>query len=146
LKIELTEGTVIDNIQDIISKMQQLKSLGVSFSLDDFGTGYSSLSYLKKLPIDQLKIDRSFVKDISVDENDVAIIETIIAMGNHLGLDVIAEGVETQQEIELLHIRGCQSYQGYFFSQAIKAKEFEELLKKNKEVFSQPMQSSQGTL
>lgn len=140
LKIELTEGTVIDNIQDIISKMQQLKSLGVSFSLDDFGTGYSSLSYLKKLPIDQLKIDRSFVKDITTDENDVAIIETIIAMGSHLGLDVIAEGVETAQEIELLNVRGCRSYQGYFFSQAINASEFEELLKK--ESYSQAIQSS----
>ncbi|MCW8928669.1 MAG: EAL domain-containing protein [Gammaproteobacteria bacterium] len=130
LKIELTEGAVIDNINDIIAKMKQLKALGIGFSLDDFGTGYSSLSYLSLLPIDQLKIDRSFVKDITTDQNDVAIIETIIAMGNHLGLDVIAEGVESKSEIELLKDRGCLSYQGYFFSKAISAVEFEQILRK----------------
>ncbi len=130
LKIELTEGAVIESIDDIIEKMQQLKALGIGFSLDDFGTGYSSLSYLTKLPIDQLKIDQSFVRDITTDQNDVAIIETIIAMGNHLGLDVIAEGVETKREMELLQSKGCLSYQGYFFSKAVSAPEFEKFLHK----------------
>ena len=134
LKIELTEGTVVDNLQDVITKMQQLKLLGVSFSLDDFGTGYSSLSYLKRLPIDQLKIDRSFVKDITNNNSDVAIIETIIAMGNHLQLDVIAEGVEQLQEIELLEDRGCYMYQGYYFSKPLAVDDFETLLKKNKQI------------
>jgi len=86
---------------------------------------------LKKLPIDQLKIDRSFVMDITTDKNDVAIIETIIAMGNHLGLDVIAEGVESEQELKLLKDKGCLSYQGYYFSKAVEMSEFKELLKKS---------------
>jgi len=132
LKIELTEGTIVENVDDIINKMNQLKELGVCFSLDDFGTGYSSLNYLKKLPIDQLKIDRSFIMDITTDKSDVAIIETIIAMGNHLGLDVIAEGVESEQELKLLEDKGCLSYQGYYFSKAVKMSEFTELLMKNK--------------
>ncbi len=134
LKIELTEGAVIESIDDIIEKMQQLKALGIGFSLDDFGTGYSSLSYLTKLPIDQLKIDQSFVRDITTDQNDVAIIETIIAMGNHLGLDVIAEGVESKREMELLQSKGCLSYQGYFFSKAVSAPEFEKFLHKRNSI------------
>ncbi len=134
LKIELTEGAVVENVDDIIKKMQQLKEMGISFSLDDFGTGYSSLSYLTLLPIDQLKIDRSFVKDITTDQNDVAIIETIIAMGKHLGLDVIAEGVESEKEIELLTKKGCDSYQGYFYSKAVSAIEFEKILTKRKRI------------
>ncbi|WP_198264966.1 GGDEF/EAL domain-containing response regulator [sulfur-oxidizing endosymbiont of Gigantopelta aegis] len=128
LKIELTEGTVIENIDDIIKKMQQLKIMGINFSLDDFGTGYSSLSYLTKLPIDQLKIDRSFVKDISTDSNDEAIVEMIISMGNHLELDVIAEGVESKEELELLQAKGCLSYQGYYYSPAVNAQTFKEML------------------
>jgi len=131
LKIELTEGTIVENVEDIINKMNQLKELGICFSLDDFGTGYSSLSYLKKLPIDQVKIDFSIVMDITTDKNDVAIIETIIAMGNHLGLDVIAEGVESEQELKLLKDKGCLSYQGYYFSKAVEMSEFKELLKKS---------------
>lgn len=135
LKLELTEGTIIDNVGDIIAKMQQLKKLGISFSLDDFGTGYSSLSYLNKLPIDQLKIDRCFVQDIATDKNNVAIIETIIAMGNHLGLDVIAEGVETEKEIAVLQSKGCLSYQGYFYSKAVNAVDFEKILNERQMIY-----------
>jgi len=95
LKLELTESLILNNVEDSISKMLQLKSIGVDFSMDDFGTGYSSLSYLKRLPLDQIKIDQSFVRDISTNTNDAAIVQTIIAMAATLGLKVMAEGVET---------------------------------------------------
>ncbi|MBT4838434.1 MAG: EAL domain-containing protein, partial [Methylococcales bacterium] len=128
LKLEITESTVIDNVEEIIQKMHKLKSFGLHFSMDDFGTGYSSLSYLRKLPLDQLKIDQSFVHDITTDKSDAMIVETIISMGHHLGLDVIAEGVESDQEIQFLHENGCNSYQGYFCSKPIPANEFEQLI------------------
>jgi len=130
LKLEITESTVIDNVEDIIRKMHELKAIGVHFSMDDFGTGYSSLSYLRRLPLDQLKIDRSFVHDILTDANDAAIVETIISMGHHLGLDVIAEGVETELELEFLLAHGCNAYQGYYFSRPVPSKEFEALIRR----------------
>ena len=108
LKIELTESLVIDNVNESIERMQALKSLGVGFSMDDFGTGYSSLTYLKRLPLDQLKIDRSFVRDLAHDPNDAAIVQTIITMGRTLGLNVIAEGVESEAQLEFLADHGCQ--------------------------------------
>ncbi len=115
LKLELTESTVLADVEDAIHKMRELKRLGVRFSMDDFGTGYSSLSYLKRLPLDQIKIDQSFVRDITTDQNDAAIVQTIIAMSEALGLNVIAEGVESNAQCEFLDLRGCHAFQGYLF-------------------------------
>jgi len=128
IKLEITESSVIADIEDTIIKMETLRALGVKFSIDDFGTGYSSLTYLKRLPISQIKIDQSFVKDIHTDPNDAAIVETIISMARHLDLDVIAEGVETQEQLDFLKAQGCKNYQGYFFSQPLNTSSFSELL------------------
>ncbi len=125
LKLELTEGHLLDNIENIISKMQELGDLGIGFSLDDFGTGYSSLYYLKRLPLRQLKIDKSFVRDILDDPNDAAIAKTIVALANSLGLGVIAEGVETESQLAALAKLGCRNYQGYLFSRPLPIKQFE---------------------
>ena len=130
LKLEMTESMVIDNVADTIEKMHQLKSLGLTFSMDDFGTGYSSLAYLKRLPLDQLKIDQSFVRDISDDPNDAAIVQTIITMGNTLRMNVIAEGVETQAQLDFLRKHGCNTYQGYLFSRPVPLADFERLLER----------------
>jgi diguanylate cyclase (GGDEF)-like protein/PAS domain S-box-containing protein len=130
LKLELTESILLDYIDDVISKMSELKDIGIRFELDDFGTGYSSLQYLKKLPLEQLKIDQSFVRDIVVDSSDKAIVRTIIAMAQSLDLNVIAEGVETEQQRQLLMEKGCMHYQGYLFSKPVPIEEFEQLLKK----------------
>lgn len=116
LKLELTESLMLDNIEDIIHKMSQLKAIGIGFSLDDFGTGYSSLSYLKRLPIEQLKIDRSFVKDLLTDSNDMAIIKTILVLAQSMDISVIAEGVETEAQRQQLADMGCLQYQGYLYS------------------------------
>ena len=116
LKIELTESMMIEDIEDTVAKMLLLKGLGVCFALDDFGTGYSSLSYLKRLPIDQLKIDQSFVADLLTDPNDAAIARSVVALGNALGLGIIAEGVETAEQRDFLAAIGCTTYQGYFFA------------------------------
>jgi EAL domain-containing protein (putative c-di-GMP-specific phosphodiesterase class I) len=125
LKLELTESTVLENVEDTISKMLQLKRLGVSFSMDDFGTGYSSLQYLKRLPLDQVKIDRSFVRDITSDPDDAAIVQTIIAMSQALELNVIAEGVETEAQRDFLDRHGCHAFQGYLFSKPVPLEQFE---------------------
>jgi diguanylate cyclase (GGDEF)-like protein len=125
LKLELTESLLLNDLEDIIAKMTTLKTRGVSFSLDDFGTGYSSLAYLKRLPLDQLKIDQSFVRDILSDPNDAAIARTIVALGNSLGLSVIAEGVETEDQKKCLARVGCQAYQGYLFSRPLPPAGFE---------------------
>ena len=128
LTIELTETAVMDNIQEIVSMLNQLKSLGAKISIDDFGTGYSSLMQLKQLPLDELKIDRTFTMDIGRDKNSEAIILATLAMAQNLGFNVVAEGVETKAQFNFLHKHGCNEYQGYLFSSAISAEEFGVLI------------------
>jgi EAL domain-containing protein (putative c-di-GMP-specific phosphodiesterase class I) len=115
---------LVANQQDIITKMDALKVHGITFSLDDFGTGYSSLSYLKRLPISELKIDKSFVNDILSDANDAAIARMIIRLAQSMELTVIAEGVETVEQRDWLEQEGCNRYQGYFFGQPVPAPDF----------------------
>ncbi|MEH6502802.1 MAG: EAL domain-containing protein [Cycloclasticus sp.] len=129
LKLELTEGMLLKNIDDIIIKMTQLKNIGVSFSLDDFGTGYSSLQYLQKLPLDQLKIDQSFVNDLETNGQGRSIVQTIIAMAKSLQIEVIAEGVETETQQKMLTNYGCENFQGYLFARPMPINDFEALLK-----------------
>ncbi|MGZ4955707.1 MAG: EAL domain-containing protein [Methylobacter sp.] len=131
LKLELTESLVLDDIDETIHKMNALRAIGVRFSMDDFGTGYSSLSSLKKLPLSQLKIDQSFVRDLSVDPDDAVIVQTIIAMSKSLGMGVIAEGVETEAQRSFLEQHGCALYQGYLFSKPVPIEQFEALLNFN---------------
>jgi diguanylate cyclase (GGDEF)-like protein len=128
LKLELTESMVLDNIADTIATMQQLKALGVGFSIDDFGTGYSSLAYLTQLPLDQLKIDQSFVRNIGLQASDSAVIDTIIGLARSLGLEVIAEGVETSEQRDFLAQHGCERCQGYLFGKPVPITEFEASL------------------
>jgi diguanylate cyclase (GGDEF)-like protein/PAS domain S-box-containing protein len=128
LKLELTESLLVTDLDLTVAKMSALKDLGLGFALDDFGTGYSSLSYLKRLPLDQLKIDQSFVRDIAEDVNDASIVRTIIALGQSLGLAVIAEGVETTAQRDFLALHGCTAYQGYLFSRPLPIAELQELL------------------
>lgn len=124
LKLELTESIVLDDVTDTIDKMQALKKVGLSFSMDDFGTGYSSLAYLTRLPLDQLKIDQSFVRNIGITASDATIIQTIIGMAENLGMEVIAEGVETDKQRDFLEGLGCLLYQGYLFSKPVPLEEF----------------------
>ncbi len=128
LKLELTENILADNIEPLILNMGTLKDFGIQFELDDFGTGYSSLQYLKRLPLQQLKIDRSFVRDIAFDNSDRVIVKTIIAMADSLDLKVIAEGVETEVQRQFLESSGCMRYQGYLFSKPVPIDDFEVLL------------------
>ena len=128
LKLEITEGIVIQNIDDTVGKMLRLKKHGVSFAMDDFGTGYSSLTYLKRLPVDMLKIDQSFVRDATNDPNDAEIIRAIVAMARSLGLALIAEGVEQQDQLDFLQAQGCHLYQGYLFSRPLPQEAFRDLL------------------
>ncbi|WP_320823643.1 EAL domain-containing protein [Reinekea sp.] len=121
LKLELTESMLIHDVAGLIDKMRAIRSLGIGFSLDDFGTGYSSLSYLKRLPLDQLKIDQSFVREVTSDENDAVICQTIVALGHNLGLNVIAEGVENVAQYQFLLSVGCDHFQGNYFSCPVKS-------------------------
>lgn len=135
LTLEITEAVVFDNLNEAISKMQQLKALGVHFSIDDFGTGYSSLAYLKKLPLTELKIDKSFIQDAPTDMNDASLVEAILAVATHHGLQVVAEGVETLEHVDFLKERGCPLFQGYYFGRPISGEEFVQ------KVFSEPAEN-----
>jgi len=128
LKLELTESSLLKNVDQSIEKMQELQDNGIGFSMDDFGIGYSSLSYLKRLPLDQLKIDQTFVRDIAIDPNDAIIARTIIAMAQNMNLQVIAEGVETEAQKNFLEQNGCSMFQGYFFGRPVSVEEFEQQL------------------
>jgi len=131
LKLELTESLMLENIEETITTINKLNDIGVQISLDDFGTGYSSLQYLKRLPLDQLKIDQSFVQDIATDSNDQAIVSTIIAMAHSMGLEVIAEGVETEEQQKLLMEKGCYLFQGHLYGWPVPVEEFEASLKQD---------------
>ncbi|MFW3615900.1 putative bifunctional diguanylate cyclase/phosphodiesterase [Billgrantia antri] len=128
LVVELTESIMIDGVEDAVERMQALKRLGVHLALDDFGTGFSSLAYLKSLPLDELKIDRSFVSNLDADGSDAAIVETILSMAQHLGIDVVAEGVENRAQRDFLLMRGCRLFQGFFFHRPMPLEDFERLL------------------
>lgn len=130
LKLELTESVIIDDMADTVEKMKTLKSFGIGFSMDDFGTGYSSLSYLRLLPLDQLKIDRSFITDLDSNASDAAIVEAILGMARSLGLDVIAEGVEKEAQRAFLRRHECPEFQGFLFGQPVPVSVFENMLKK----------------
>lgn len=132
LKLEITESMAMHDVEHTIGIMRQLKRLGVSFSLDDFGTGHSSLSNLKRLPLDQIKIDQSFVHDLATNSNDAAIVKTIIAMAHSMKLDVIAEGVETEEQRQFLAIHGCNAFQGYLFGKPVPGGELGQALLKFK--------------
>jgi EAL domain-containing protein (putative c-di-GMP-specific phosphodiesterase class I) len=131
LKLELTESLVLDNVEGTIEKMNAIKLLGVLFSMDDFGTGYSSLSYLTRLPLDQLKIDRAFVTQLPDNKSDAVIAQTIVTMGRSLGLNVIAEGVETEAQHAFLESHGCHAYQGFLFSRPVPVDEFEQFVQQS---------------
>ena len=131
LELEITETQLMQDPDSAIASLKHMQSLGISFAIDDFGTGYSSLSYIKRLPINTLKVDRSFVRDITTDKNDAAIVSAIIAMAHRLGLMVVAEGVETREQLRFLEEEGCDSYQGYLFSKALPLDALEALLEKH---------------
>ena len=130
LEIEITESALVQDTAATIATLQSLRKMGVKIAIDDFGTGYSSLAYLKRFPVDILKIDRSFIKNIAVDRGDVAIAQTIIGLARNFDLVVHAEGIETQQQLDMLTERGCDRAQGYFFSRAVPADELIALVEK----------------
>nr|MBA2749790.1 EAL domain-containing protein [Tatlockia sp.] len=134
LELEITESLIIENIQQAINTMNQLHAMGVTLSLDDFGTGYSSLNYLKRLPIDVLKIDQSFVRDLTVGSDDAAIVKAIISLAHNLQLNVIAEGVETQTQLEYLQKHDCDEIQGYYISRPVTAEALAKLLQQEREL------------
>lgn len=134
LKLEITESMIMDDVKSSIKIMHQIKDMGVKISIDDFGTGYSSLSYLSKLPIDYLKIDQSFVRDMMNDKHDAAIVKTIIDLADNLGFGVIAEGVETEEQLSFINKLGCNEIQGYYFSRPMKVEEASEYIKKNNDI------------
>ena len=131
LELEVTEGQVMNNPESSIEKLNKIHKMGIEIAIDDFGTGYSSLSYLKKLPLDKLKIDQSFIRDIPSDEDDMAITKAIIALGKSLNMTLIAEGVETQEQKDFIKENGCDLIQGYFYSRPLPANEMQELLQNN---------------
>jgi EAL domain-containing protein (putative c-di-GMP-specific phosphodiesterase class I) len=128
LELELTESSIMKEPEQAIEKLHELKLMGIRVAIDDFGTGYSSLNYLKRFPIDTLKIDKTFVSDVCKDPHDTAIVRAIITLGHALDLTVIAEGVETQEQLQYLMSLGCDVVQGFLFSKSLTASAFEELL------------------
>ena len=130
LKLELTESFILNDMEDAIEKMQELRRIGINFAMDDFGTGYSSLSYLKRLPLEQLKIDQSFVRDIANDKNSNVMVRTIINIASNFGLTVVAEGVETDEQLAFLRQYGCHTFQGYLFGKPVPVTEFELLARR----------------
>ncbi len=133
LEIEITEGVLMEDVEEAVSTLRQLRSRGISIAVDDFGTGYSSLSYLKRFPITRIKIDQSFISDVTTDNESAAITRTIIAMARNLKMEVIAEGVETKEQLEFLRVEGCNHAQGYYFSKPLPAEELEKLIDKHKD-------------
>jgi diguanylate cyclase (GGDEF)-like protein/PAS domain S-box-containing protein len=127
LKLELTESFVLDDVEEAIEKMQELRDIGIRFAMDDFGTGYSSLAYLKRLPLEQLKIDQSFVRDIASDKSNAVMVRTIISIANNFGLEVVAEGVESDDQLAFLRQYGCNKFQGYLFGRPVPPEQFERL-------------------
>jgi len=128
LELELTESSIMSNAQATIDVLTKLKAMGVTISIDDFGTGFSSLSYLKRLPIDALKIDRAFIRDVSTDPDDAALVMAIVTLAHNLRLQVVAEGVETDAQLRFLHLLRCDEVQGYRFSKPLPARGLEQLL------------------
>jgi len=129
LKLELTETLLLDNMPEAIARMTRLKQHGIRFAIDDFGTGYSSMSYLQQLPLDQLKIDQTFIRRLSDDSSSLTIVRAICALATGLGLEVIAEGVESEPQRAMLLANGCHRYQGYLFGRPLSADAFEELVR-----------------
>jgi len=136
LTFEITESLIMEDAEEAITNLHAIREMGVGLSIDDFGTGYSSLSYLKRLPVDSVKIDRSFVHDVTVDPEDASLADAIIALAHNLGLKVIAEGVETKEQLDFLRSRGCDLYQGYYFAKPMTAKEFQKRMRTGQ--WSQP--------
>lgn len=134
IKLELTEGTIMENAEENIKMLYKLRALGINLSIDDFGTGYSSLSYLNRFPVNELKIDQSFISGILQEPSNLAIVKAIIAMVHSLGLHVVAEGVETKKQLAIIQSLNCTEYQGYLFSKPIQAKEFQKLLSLGMEI------------
>jgi EAL domain-containing protein (putative c-di-GMP-specific phosphodiesterase class I) len=128
LKLELTESMLVNHVEETIGKIESLRRFGVQFSLDDFGTGYSSLQYLKKIPLDQLKIDQSFVRGLETDHHDRSIVRTVIAIAQSLELEAIAEGVETEGQLQILKAEGCNFYQGFLLGVPMTIEQFEGLI------------------
>jgi EAL domain-containing protein (putative c-di-GMP-specific phosphodiesterase class I) len=133
LELELTESLLISNEQQVLQKLKLLKNMGINLAIDDFGTGYSSLSYLKHFPLDRLKIDKSFINDILTDSDDASITEAIIAMAHSLKLKVIAEGVETREQLVFLEDRGCDEMQGYYLSKPLSENDLAHFIKSREE-------------
>jgi EAL domain-containing protein (putative c-di-GMP-specific phosphodiesterase class I) len=147
LELEITESSIVNNTEEAARTLEFLNSLGVRLTIDDFGTGYSSLSYLKRFPLDALKIDSSFVRDITTDADDAAITRAIITMAHSLELAVVAEGVETEQQLEFLHANGCDQIQGYYFSGALIAAECTALLESGRQLqWPAPVAPAAGVL
>jgi EAL domain-containing protein (putative c-di-GMP-specific phosphodiesterase class I) len=128
LELELTESILMQDIEQVAIQLQQLRDLGVLISIDDFGTGFSSLNYVKRLPVDRLKVDQSFVRDLSTDPSDRAIVAAIVNLAHSLDIEVVAEGVETAEQLEFVRKSGCDEVQGYFFGRPMPAEDFENYM------------------